>query len=145
MTPIAMRKGTRFRLETNIFSKCFDTFRCIILWPFYSLYMYVHKCKTLVLLLKHAWKCKSLEWRKSDYSSHYHKTQVLKVALQILGQKFYKNTRKSFLYSQSLLIFIHRTPLVERHPITREIRDLLLHRSTPTGNTVYFYMSSSFI
>ena len=30
---------------------------------------------------------------------------LLKVALQILGQKFYKNTEKSSLYSQSLLIF----------------------------------------
>ena len=36
-------------------------------------------------------------------------------------------------------------PVVERHPITREIRDLLRPRSTPKGNTVYFYMSSSFI
>ena len=35
-------------------------------------------------------------------------------------QKYYK---KSSLYSQSLLIFIHRTPVVERHPITREMRD----------------------
>ena len=41
--------------------------------------------------------------------------------LQILGQKFQKNTKKSPLYSQSLLIFIHKTP-VERHPITREIK-----------------------
>ena len=65
----------------------------------------------------------------------------LKVALQILGRKFYKNTKKSSLYSQSL----HRTPAVERHPITREIMDLLWPMSTPTGNTVYFYMSSSFI
>ena len=69
----------------------------------------------------------------------------LKVALQILGRKFYKNTKTSSLYSQRLLIFIHRTPVVERHPITREIRYLLWSRSTPTGNTVCFYMSSSFI
>ena len=47
---------------------------------------------------------------------------LLKVALQILGRKFYKNTKKSSLYSQSLLIFIHRTPVVERHPRAREIR-----------------------
>ena len=71
--------------------------------------------------------------------------QVLKVALQILGQKFYKNTKISSLYSQSLLIFIHKTSVVERHYITREIRDLLWPKSTPTGNTVYFYMSSSLI
>ena len=69
----------------------------------------------------------------------------LKVALQIVGQKFYKNTKQSSLYSQSLLIFIHRTPVIERHPITREIKDLLWPMSTPTRNTVYFYMSSSFI
>ena len=42
----------------------------------------------------------------------------LKVALQILGQKFYKNTKKSSLYPQSLLIFIHKTPVVENHPTT---------------------------
>ena len=66
----------------------------------------------------------------------------LKVALQILGRKFFTDTKKSSLYSQSLLIFIHRTPVVERHPTKREIRDLLWPRSTPTGNTVYFYMST---
>ena len=32
----------------------------------------------------------------------------LKVALQILGRKFYKNTEKASLYTQSLLIFIHK-------------------------------------
>ena len=66
----------------------------------------------------------------------------LKVALQILGRKFYKNTNKSSLYSQSLLIFIHKTPVVENHLTTGEIRELLRPRSTPTGNTVYVYMSS---
>ena len=70
---------------------------------------------------------------------------ILKVALQILGRKFYKNTNKSCLYSQSLLSFIHKTPVVESHLTTREIRELLRRRSTPTGNTVYFYMSSSLI
>ena len=69
-------------------------------------------------------------------------TSGLKVALQILGRKFYKNSKKSSLYSQSLLIFIHRTPIVERHPITREIRGLLWPRSTPVGNIVYLYISS---
>ena len=62
-----------------------------------------------------------------------------------LGMKFYKNTEKSSLYSQSLLIFIHKTPVVESHPTTREIRDLLWARSTPMGNTVYFYMSTLLI
>ena len=37
----------------------------------------------------------------------------LKVALRILGRKFSKNTKKSSIYSQSILIFIHKTPTVE--------------------------------
>ena len=71
--------------------------------------------------------------------------EALKVAIQILGRKFYKNTEKSSLYSQTLLIFIHKTPVVESHPITRESRELLRPRSTTTGNTIYFYKSSSLI
>ena len=77
------------------------------------------------------------------------KTQILKflagdikVALQILGRKFYKNTKKTSLYSQSILIFIHKTPVVENHPTTGEIRPT---RLTPMGITVYFYVSSSLI
>ena len=46
----------------------------------------------------------------------------LKVAVQIVVRKFYKNAKISSLYSQSLLIFIDRTPVFERHPITREIK-----------------------
>ena len=69
----------------------------------------------------------------------------LKVALKILERKFYKNTKKSSLYSQSLLIFIHKTLVVERHLITRAIRDLLRPMSTPMRSTVYFYISISFI
>ena len=42
----------------------------------------------------------------------------LKVALQVLGWHFTKIVKKSPL---SLLIFIHRTSVVERHPITREL------------------------
>ena len=53
----------------------------------------------------------------------------LKVALQILGRKFYKNTKKSSLCSQSLFIFIHKTPVVENHPTTGEIRDLHRRKS----------------
>ena len=60
-----------------------------------------------------------------------------------LGTKiFHQNSKKSSLYSQSLLIFIHKTPVVESHPKTRETRDLLRPRSTPSGNTIYFYMRS---
>ena len=69
----------------------------------------------------------------------------LKVALQILRQKFYKSTKISFLYSQSLLIFVHKTPEVENRPTTEEIRELLRPRSTPSGIKVYFDMSSSLI
>ena len=69
--------------------------------------------------------------------------QNLKVALQILGRKFYKNTKNSSLDSQSRLIFIHKTQVVESHP-TREIRYLLRpyllrSRSIPTANTVYLH------
>ena len=71
---------------------------------------------------------------------------ILKVALQILERKFYKNTKKSSLNSKGLLIFINKTPVAESHPTAIErLRDLLWPRSTPTGNTIYFYMSSSFI
>ena len=41
---------------------------------------------------------------------------VLKVALQTLGRKLYKNTKKSSLHSKSLLILIHKTQVVESHP-----------------------------
>ena len=84
----------------------------------------------------------ALDVKKIQVYQKIHVFMSLKVALQILGRKFYKNTKKSSLYSQSLLIFIHKTPVVERHPITREIRDLLWPRSTQMGNTVYFYMSN---
>ena len=49
-----------------------------------------------------------------------------------LRAKFYKNTKKSFLYSQGLLSFIYKIELVENHPTTGEIRELLRPRSTPT-------------
>ena len=58
---------------------------------------------------------------------------ILKVALQIFRRKFYKNTKKSSLYSQSLLIFIHKTLVVKNHPTTGEIRELL-----PDGNQGLF-------
>ena len=51
--------------------------------------------------------------------------QSLKVALEILERKLNKNTKKSPLYSQSILIFIHKTPVVENHSTAREIRELL--------------------
>ena len=47
------------------------------------------------------------------------------------------------MYSQSLLIFIHKTTPVENHLTTRETRDLLRPRSTPTGNPVFFTWAAS--
>ena len=58
---------------------------------------------------------------------------------------FTKKSEKSSFYSQSLSTFIHKSLVVENHPTTREIRDLLRPRSTPKGKTVYFYISSSLI
>ena len=55
------------------------------------------------------------------------------------GTKIYENTKKSSLCSQSLFIFIHKTPVVENHPTTREIRDLLQPRLTPTRNTLFLH------
>ena len=83
----------------------------------------------------------SLERIKKNYDLKI----LLKVALQIFGRTFYKNTKKAFLYSQSLLIFILKTPLVKIHPTTGEIGELLRPTLTMTGITVYFYMSSSLI
>ena len=59
--------------------------------------------------------------------------RYLWVALQVLGRKFYKNIKISSLYSQRLLIFIHGTPVVERHPKTREIRDLKMAQVNING------------
>ena len=67
---------------------------------------------------------------KEPYFSNQHGLLVvlkfnstLKVALQIFGRKFYKkNTKKkTSLYSQSLLIFILKTLVVESHPTTRKL------------------------
>ena len=66
---------------------------------------------------------------------------ISNVALQILGRKFYKNIKKKiykyYLYPQSLLIFIHITPVVENHPTTRQIRDLLRPTSTLMGKFLH--------
>ena len=70
----------------------------------------------------------------------------LKGGLSDLGTKFFtKILKESSLYSKSILIFIHKTPVVENHPTTGETGELLRPRSIPTGITVYFYMSSSLI
>ena len=50
------------------------------------------------------------------------------------------NTKKSSLYSQSLLIFIHKTPVAESHPTTREIKRFTTAQvdTIPMGNTSLF-------
>ena len=62
----------------------------------------------------------------------------LKVALQTLGRKFYKNTKKSSLYSQCLLIFIHKTQVVESHPTTKEIKRMTTVQVDTDGNPGLF-------
>ena len=49
------------------------------------------------------------------------------------------------VYSKSLLIFIHKITVLEKHRTTGEIRELLQPRSTPTEIPVYFYTSSFLI
>ena len=46
---------------------------------------------------------------------------------------------------ETFLIFTHKTPVVENHQTTGEMKELVWPRSTPTGITVYFYLSSSLI
>ena len=53
---------------------------------------------------------------------------MLKRGSSDLGTKILQKI--SSLYSQSLLIFIHRTPVVERHSITRQIRFTMAQRET---------------
>ena len=62
----------------------------------------------------------------------------LKVALQILRRKFYKNTRKSSLYSKSLLIYNDKTPVVENHPTTREIKRFTMAQVDTDGKRSLF-------
>ena len=62
-----------------------------------------------------------------------------------MGQKFYKNTKKSSIYSQSLLLFIHKTPVVENHLTTEEIKRFTTARVdtdgklTPTENSLFLH------
>ena len=81
----------------------------------------------------------------ATYHFNIYNKGIFKGGPSDLRTKVYKNTEKSSLYSQSLLMFIHKTPVVESPPTPREIRDLLRPRLTPKGNTVYFYMSISLI
>ena len=76
---------------------------------------------------------------------------VVKGGPSDLGKKILQNTKKLSIYSKSLLIFIHKTPLVEHHPTNGEIKritttqidtngihDLFVHAQLAhlhTGNT----------
>ena len=67
---------------------------------------------------------------------------TLKVALiRSLDDNFTKILKKSSLYSQSLLIFIHKTPVVENHLTRREIRELLWPR--PHDYKKFFMLNSA--
>ena len=60
------------------------------------------------------------------------------VALQIVGLKFYKNAKKSSIYSQSLLICVHKTPVVENHLTTWEIKRFTTAQVDTMGRHVLF-------
>ena len=84
-------------------------------------------CKQFPETIEHIfWPCRySQAFIRNMLLNHYniYGDLTLKVALQILGWKFYKNTKKSSLYSQILLIFIHNFILfylVEGSSIRRE-------------------------
>ena len=62
-----------------------------------------------------------------------------KVALQIVGLKFYKNAKKSSIYSQSLLICVHKTPVVENHLTTWEINEIYYSPGWHHGETCFIF------
>ena len=78
---------------------------------------------------------------QSFHKGFFHK--LLKVALQIFGQIFYKNTKKASLYFQSLLIFIHKKPVVENHLTgnTDRKHSLFLHEQLTRLHTGSFSYS----
>ena len=61
-----------------------------------------------------------------------------KVALQIVGLKFYKNAKKSSIYSQRLLICVHKMPVVENHLTTWEIKRFTTAQVDTMGRHVLF-------
>ena len=75
----------------------------------------------------------------------YHGTDLKGGPSDLGTTNFTKYKKKSSFYSQSLLILIRKTQVVEIHPTTGEVRELLQTRSTLTGIKVYFYISSSLI
>ena len=76
---------------------------------------------------------------------------ALKVALgtktwdENLGRKLYKNTKNSSLHSQSLLFFIHKTPVVESHPKKVKLEIYYGPGRHRRETRSIFYISSSLI
>ena len=63
---------------------------------------------------------------------------ILITSLQIFGRKFYKNTKNNLCTPKAFLIFIHKTPVVENHVTTREIRRVVLAQVDTYGNHCLF-------
>ena len=58
----------------------------------------------------------------------------LRWPLQIMGRTFYKNTKKTSLYSQRILIFIHKTPVVKNHLTNRRNKRITTTQVNTDGN-----------
>ena len=56
----------------------------------------------------------------AEFTSHKSFGCILKVALHVLGQKLYQNTKDSSLCSKGLFIFIHKTLVVKKPSDNRE-------------------------
>ena len=78
------------------------------------------------------------------------KTHLTRGGSSDLGTKILQRYQKNHPYIPKRFNFYQRKkkkkhPVVENHLTTTEIIELLWPRSTSTGITVYFYMSSSLI
>ena len=60
--------------------------------------------------------------------------QTYRWPFRSLDENFTKIKKKNILLLPSLIIFIHKTPVIENHQTTGEIRELLQLRSTLDGN-----------
>ena len=150
----AVKKGEIARYEQFLlFPQCFPkacfpgSSKSVIVWEWVNVKVTNSVSKKYPALLRcfiYIWKRKIVGLIQSEIVLLWNLDDIwdvewnspLKVALQIFGRKFYKSTKKSSLYFQCLLIFIHKTPVVDNDPTTREIRELLRPRSTPMGITV---------
>ena len=69
-----------------------------------------------LIVLRVAWSIQGKRWPFKSWNEKFTKIQ-----------KYHPYTPKTFYF----LFFIYKTPVVESHPTTSEIRDLLRPRSTP--------------